>query len=256
MQKNQKKNAKEKKVIENKKPPVDLKKLKVVTNKKEVEMLKGQVHEESHNVTKEEKSNSIEEEIEKNNENNKKEKEEEEEIINKPKIIKPLESYLKAKLQKNFNKSLISKVNKSLDNQMQVIKLDFKNDKIKINNKKDINKMLNHISQNVDNSLTQDENYRLKNKIKMIKELKDQEKAIQNKLSVLLSNEQFLNEKESHEPLKKINHLGGGGLNQEVITFQKRLKLIENEKTKKQKGDLLYQLAQTKNKINEILSLL
>ena len=89
----------------------------------------------------------------------------------------------------------------------------------------------------------------------MIKELKHQEKFIKNKLSVLLSNEKFLNEKEAHESLKTINHLGGGRLNQEAIPFQKRLKLIENEKIKKQKEDLLFQLDQTKDKINEINSI-
>ena len=146
--------------VENKiPPPKEEKKAKIINidNIEEV-MLKGQLHEESHlikdkdiNLNEENKTND-KNENNKENENNKN--------MKKEIIIKPRETYLKDKIQKNFNQTLISKVNKSLDNQIQNIKKDLKEDKVIIkNNSKNLKKLFP--SENKDKILlTSDENYK------------------------------------------------------------------------------------------------
>ena len=116
-------------------------------------MLKGQIHEESHNKTQEEKPNTninvgIKKEKEENQKNNENEKTLEENSKNGIKIIKPRETYLKDKIKKCFSQSLISKINKSLDKQMQIIKLDLNENKLAINNTKDIK--IYHVSSLID----------------------------------------------------------------------------------------------------------
>ena len=250
--KNKIKNSKEK--IDNKKPPGSEKIAKVIDiDKKEEEMLKGQIHLESHNIN-EQNPNLDEAKKDENINNNDNEKNNEiKEQTKKEVITKPREIYLKEKIQKNFSKSLISNVNKSLDNQMTNIKTDIKDNKLLITkNIKNLNKLLPS-SRTTDNLiLTSDENYQLKNKMKQIKELKDQEKFLQNKLSVLLSNEKFLNEKEFYNFSKKtkIFHDSAKG----GVSLERRLKLIEMEKIKQQKEELLYKLTKIKNKIKDIIS--
>ena len=250
--KNKIKNSKEK--IDNKKPPGSEKIAKVIDiDKKEEEMLKGQIHLESHNIN-EQNPNLDEAKKDENINNNDNEKNNEiKEQTKKEVITKPREMYLKEKIQKNFSKSLISNVNKSLDNQMTNIKTDIKDNKLLIKkNIKNLNKLLPS-SRTTDNLiLTSDENYQLKNKMKQIKELKDQEKFLQNKLSVLLSNEKFLNEKEFYNFSKKtkIFHDSAKG----GVSLERRLKLIEMEKIKQQKEELLYKLTKIKNKIKDIIS--
>ena len=251
--KNKIKNSKEK--IDNKKPPGSEKIAKVIDiDKKEEEMLKGQIHLESHNIN--EQNPNLDEAKKDENINNDNDNEKNNEIKEQTKkevITKPREIYLKEKIQKNFSKSLISNVNKSLDNQMTNIKTDIKDNKLLITkNIKNLNKLLPS-SRTIDNLiLTSDENYQLKNKMKQIKELKDQEKFLQNKLSVLLSNEKFLNEKEFYNFSKKtkIFHDSAKG----GVSLERRLKLIEMEKIKQQKEELLYKLTKIKNKIKDIIS--
>ena len=250
--KNKIKNSKEK--IDNKKPPGSEKIAKVIDiNKKEEEMLKGQIHLESHNIN-EQNPNLDEAKKDENINNNDNENNNEiKEHTKKEVITNPREIYLKEKIQKNFSKSLISNVNKSLDNQMTNIKTDIKDNKLLIKkNIKNLNKLLPS-SRTTDNLiLTSDENYQLKNKMKQIKELKDQEKFLQNKLSVLLSNEKFLNEKEFYNFSKKSKNFHDSA--KEGVSLERRLKLIEMEKIKQQKEELLYKLTKIKNKIKDIIS--
>ena len=130
--KNKIKNSKEK--IDNKKPPGSEKIAKVIDiNKKEEEMLKGQIHLESHNIN--EQNPNLDEAKKDENINNDNDNEKNNEIKEQTKkevITKPREIYLKEKIQKNFSKSLISNVNKSLDNQMTNIKTDIKDNKLLI----------------------------------------------------------------------------------------------------------------------------
>ena len=236
--------------IENKIPPTKEEKNAKVINIDNIEevMLKGQIHEESHII-----NNNKLKIIEENKTDNKKEIESENnKKIKKEIIIKPRETYLKDKIQKNFSQTLISKVNKSLDSQIKNIKIDLKDDKVKITkNSKNLKKFFP--SESKDKIiLTSDENYKLKNKMRQIKELKNQEKNIQNKLSILLSNEKFLNEKETFNPPKKTKFIPG--VAQGSIPPEERLKIIEKEKIKKKKEELVYKLNKTKIKINDIIN--
>ena len=259
----QPKNKVNKQKIENKLPPSnDTKNAKVIDiDKKEEEMLKGQIHLENP-IINDKNTNRTPNEEKKGQKGDKKDEketekkendvgEEKKEVIKKEVIIKPRETYLKDKIQKSFSQSLISKVNKSLDNQMQNIKLDLKDNKILI--RKNSNNLKKLIPNNENKIfLTSDENYKLKNKMKEIKELKDQEKLLQNKLSILLSNEKFLNEKDNLIFSKKSKFLPG--LAQGSIPLGNRLKLFEMDKIKQQKEDLVYKINKIQEKIEDTIN--
>jgi hypothetical protein len=257
MSKVQQKKENKNKIDKNKHPPnKETKNAKVIDiDKKEEEMLKGEIHKESPNPTENEIIQNKDSNLTNNNQNNNEkenndEKKEEikNEVIKKEVIIKPRMTYLKEKIKKNFSQSLISKVNKTLDNQIQNIKIDLKDNKVLIrNNTKNLKKLIPSEDRNI--NLTSDDNYKLKNKMRQIKELKDQEKILQNKLSILLSNEQFLNEKELYDsPKSKI-------FGKSDSPFKQRIKLIEMEKIQKQKEDLLFKISKVKNKIIDLINI-
>ena len=183
MSKVQQKKENKNKIDKNKHPPnKETKNAKVIDiDKKEEEMLKGEIHKESPNPTENEINQNKDSNLTNNNQNNNEkennnEKKEEikNEVIKKEVIIKPRMTYLKEKIKKNFSQSLISKVNKTLDNQIQNIKIDLKDDKVLIrNNTKNLKKLIPSEDRNI--NLTSDDNYKLKNKMRQIKELKDQE---------------------------------------------------------------------------------
>ena len=257
MSKVQQKKENKNKIDKNKHPPnKETKNAKVIDiDKKEEEMLKGEIHKESPNPTENEINQNKDYNLTNNNQNNNEkeyndEKKEEikNEVIKKEVIIKPRMTYLKEKIKKNFSQSLISKVNKTLDNQIQNIKIDLKDNKVLIkNNTKNLKKLIPSEDRNI--NLTSDDNYKLKNKMRQIKELKDQEKILQNKLSILLSNEQFLNEKELYDsPKSKI-------IGKNDSPFKRRIKLIEMEKIQKQKEDILFKISKVKNKIIDLINI-
>ena len=211
------------------------------TDKKEKEMLKGQIHQE--NPTKNINQNidsNLTNLLQNNNENINNEK------LKKEIIIKPRETYLKEKILTNLNKTLISKVNKSLDNQMQHIKIDLKDNKILI---RKISKNLKKINKNK-KMLNCEENYKLKIRMKQIKELKDQENQLTNKISILISNEKFLNEKQLFSSSNK-QILFEKKINQ----FKQNIQMIELEKIKKQKEDLLFKISIIKNQIKDLINI-
>ena len=257
------KNKVNKQKIENKLPPSkDTKNEKIISiDKKEEEMLKGQIHEEKQVINEKNSNiNSFEnkKENQKEDENGKNENkdlgEEKKQEIKKEIIVKPRETYLKDKIQKSFSQALISNVNKSLDNQMQNIKIDLKENKILIRKNSNNLKKLIPNNENKDKIfLTSDENYKLKNKMKQIKELKDQEKLLQNKLSIILSNEKFLNEKDTLNFSKKTKFLSG--LAQGGVPLENRLKILEFDKIKQQKEELLYKIKKIQNKIKDIINI-
>ena len=253
------KNKVNKQKIENKLPPSkDSKNEKTISiDKKEEEMLKGQIHEEKQVINEKNSNiNSFEnkKENQKEDENGKNENkdlgEEKKQEIKKEIIVKPRETYLKDKIQKSFSQALISNVNKSLDNQMKNIKIDLKENKILISNLK---KLIPNNENKDKIFLTSDENYKLKNKMKQIKELKDQEKLLQNKLSIILSNEKFLNEKDTLNFSKKTKFLSG--LAQGGVPLENRLKILEFDKIKQQKEELLYKIKKIQNKIKDIINI-
>ena len=245
-----------KNTLEKKNLPIKTEKNAKVINIEQIEkeMLKEQIHDENEINQKSKNENKIENNNEKQNEKEK-EKEENKELkheVKKEIIIKPRETYLKDKIQKKFSQTLISKVNKSLDNQIKNIKIDLKDDKVLIRKKsKNLKKL--YSPENSDKViLTSDENYKLKNKMKQIKHLKDQEKSMKNKLSILLSNEKFLQEKEIYNSPKKTKFFPE--LSQGSTPLERRLKIIEKEKIKKQKEDLIYKINKTKNKIKDLIN--
>ena len=225
------------------------KKVKIIDNNLiEKEMLKGQVHEET-NINNQQNLNEINK-IE--NENEKEENNEIKEETKKEIIIKPRESYLKDKLKKSFSELLIANVNKSIDSKIKDIKNEIKNDKILVKSFSKNLKTLIPSKNSYNTNLTSEENYILRNKYKEIKELKEQEKIMKNKLAKIISNENFLKEKEIYNSQRELNIKPK--VAQIKISLEQRLKLIENEKIQQQREELLYKIANTKEKINGIIN--
>ena len=228
-------------LIKNKK-----KKVKILdTNLIEKEMLKGQVHEDP-NINNHQNLD----EINKNeNENNEIKEETKKEII-----IRPRENYLKDKLKKSFSQLLITTVNKTIDNKIKDIKNEIKSDKILVKSfSKNLKKLIPSKKNSYNTNLTSEENYILRNKYKEIKELKDQEKIMKNKLAKILSNEKFKKENELYNSQRKLNIRQNAP--QINLSLEQRLKMIENEKIQQQKEELLYKIANTKEKINDLISI-
>ena len=228
-------------LIKNKK-----KKVKIIdTNLIEKEMLKGQIHEDP-NINNHQNLD----EINKNENDNNEIKEEAKKEI----IIRPRENYLKDKLKKSFSQLLITTVNKTIDNKIKDIKNEIKSDKILVKSfSKNLKKLIPSKKNSYNTNLTSEENYILRNKYKEIKELKDQEKIMKNKLAKILSNEKFKKENELYNSQRQLNIKQNAP--QINISLEQRLKMIENEKIQQQKEELLYKIANTKEKINDLISI-
>ena len=200
------------------------------TNLIEKEMLKGQVHEDP-NINSQQNLNVININENEKNDNNEFKEETKKEII-----IRPRENYLKDKIKKSFSQLLITTVNKTIDNKIKDIKNEIKNDKVLVkSNSKNLKKLIPS-KKSYNTNFSSEENYILRNKYKEIKELKDQEKIMKNKLAKILSNEKFLKEKELYNSQRQLNiRPVPTKIN---ISLEERLKLIENEKIQQQKEEL------------------
>ena len=217
------------------------------TNLIEKEMLKGQVHEDP-NINSQQNLNVININENEKNDNNEIKEETKKEII-----IRPRENYLKDKIKKSFSQLLITTVNKTIDNKIKDIKNEIKNDKVLVkSNSKNLKKLIPS-KKSHNTNFNSEENYILRNKYKEIKELKDQEKIMKNKLAKILSNEKFIKEKELYNSQRQLNiRPVPTKIN---ISLEERLKLIENEKIQQQKEELLYKIANTKEKINDLINI-
>ena len=217
------------------------------TNLIEKEMLKGQVHEDP-NINSQQNLNVININENEKNDNNEIKEETKKEII-----IRPRENYLKDKIKKSFSQLLITTVNKTIDNKIKDIKNEIKNDKVLVkSNSKNLKKLIPS-KKSHNTNFSSEENYILRNKYKEIKELKDQEKIMKNKLAKILSNEKFIKEKELYNSQRQLNITPvPTKIN---ISLEERLKLIENEKIQQQKEELLYKIANTKEKINDLINI-
>jgi len=213
----------------------------------EKEMLKGQVHEDP-NINSQQNLNVININENEKNDNNEIKEETKKEII-----IRPRENYLKDKIKKSFSQLLITTVNKTIDNKIKDIKNEIKNDKVLVkSNSKNLKKLIPS-KKSYNTNFSSEENYILRNKYKEIKELKDQEKIMKNKLAKILSNEKFIKEKELYNSQRQLNITPvPTKIN---ISLEERLKLIENEKIQQQKEELLYKIANTKEKINDLINI-
>ena len=118
----------------------------------------------------------------------------------KPKVlveIKPRENYLKDKIEKmNFNNNLLTSINKDLGYQLESVRQDLKEDKVDFNEKpKNINKFIN---KSYDGKLHKNpfEIMNMKNKYKLIKDLKDERDILSLKLMRITENEKLMENKE------------------------------------------------------------
>ena len=230
-------------LIKNKKKKVQF----IDANFIEKEMLKGQVHVDP-NINSQLNLNEINKIEDEKNDNNEIKEETKKEII-----IRPRENYLKDKLKKSFSQLLITTVNKTIDNKIKDIKKEIKNDKVLVSSYSKNLKKLIPSKKLYNTNLTSEENYILRNKYKEIKELKEQEKIMKNKLAKILSNEKFIKEKELYNSQRQLNNRP---VVQKInIPLEQKLKLIEKEKTQKQKEELLYKIANTKEKINDLVNI-
>lgn len=230
-------------LIKNKKKKVQF----IDANFIEKEMLKGQVHVDP-NINSQLNLNEINKIEDEKNDNNEIKEETKKEII-----IRPRENYLKDKLKKSFSQLLITTVNKTIDNKIKDIKKEIKNDKVLVSSYSKNLKKLIPSKKLYNTNLTSEENYILRNKYKEIKELKEQEKIMKNKLAKILSNEKFIKEKELYNSQRQLNNRP---VVQKInIPLEQKLKLIEKEKTQKQKEELLYKIANIKEKINDLINI-
>ena len=115
-----------------------------------------------------------------------------------PKIY-PKEEYLKSKIsQENYNPKLISSINKGLIQEIGDLKTDFVSDTLNINSKtKDISKLLENIyltesSLNKSKLPTDVQMYENKRKLKLIKDLKEDESILKKKYNKIVENEKLL----------------------------------------------------------------
>ena len=226
---------------------------KKITNEPiEKEMLKGQDHKEHIEEVQNKEINNINTTENKNDISNNNSQEnisniqKEEDSMNKGKIqIKPRESYLKEKIMKlNYSETLISNINKSLDNEVKKIHEEIIDNQI----------LITSVPKNIDKKkLGQSPNIKIDNKqiyeksnLKILKELKDEEENIKKNLNKILENEKIIKD----DTLTKMYSLKQSQPNlsiQKILKIEK-LKILNNQKEK-----LLDQLNNIEYKITEIM---
>jgi len=159
-------------------------------------------------------------------------------------ITKPRENYLKEKLIKMNNQSLLNNVQKGLGTQIENVKSQKKDSSVIITEiPKDLNKKLI----NSENKIVRHSNeyYVNKKKYKTIKELKDEQNMLTNKLrqieenEALLNNEGFINVSKSYQDTK---------------IYDKNLKDQQMKGMKSRKMEINERLKQIDFKINQLMS--
>ena len=234
---------------------------KLITNEPiEKEMLKGQEHKEEESKEEENLIESTNNNIN-NNANNTNiannieatnslslsiQKDEKEK-----KAIKPRETYLKEKMLKmNYSAKLFSSINKSLDNQVRNLQNDILENQVLITTTipKNISKMLYSSPEPLSSGdIPRMKDFNVKNKLKTIKELKDEEEIIKNNLKQLLENEKLIKD----ESFSKIYSLKQSQSN---LTLDKILKIEKLKKIEEKKNAYMQQIDEIEYKINEIIS--
>ena len=171
------------------------------------------------------------------------------------KVFRPREKYLKEKISKlNFDEKLINNIQKDLSSQIESLR----NQKVEITDKpQDLNKYIIRSSSTENNIIKySDEDYELKKKHKIIKELKDEEILLKQKLNkieeneALLNNEGFMNLNNSSDCItpfdksKKEQHIKDikkkkNDINERIKEIEFRISLLleedKNKLTKKEK---------------------
>ena len=159
-------------------------------------------------------------------------------------ITKPRENYLKEKLVKMNNQSLLNNVQKGLGTQIENVKSQIKDSSVTITETpKDLNKKLI----DSENKIVRHSNeyYVNKKKYKAIKELKDEQNMLTNKLKqieeneALLNNEGFINVSKSYQDTK---------------IYDKNLKDQQMKGMKNRKMEINERLKEIDFKINQLMS--
>ena len=159
-------------------------------------------------------------------------------------ITKPRENYLKEKLIKMNNQSLLNNVQKGLGTQIENVKSQIKDSSVTITETpKDLNKKLI----DSENKIVRHSNeyYVNKKKYKTIKELKDEQNMLTNKLrqieenEALLNNEGFINVSKSYQDTK---------------IYDKNLKDQQMKGMKNRKMEINERLKEIDFKINQLMS--
>ena len=244
---------------ENKKPPKadkNNKKESEITEKTEELYLKGEPH---IDVATSNKLPSIDENL-------KTEPKEE-------KVFRPREKYLKEKMSKlNFDEKLINNIQKDLGSQIENLKTEIRNDQVKITDKpKDLNKYIIR-SSSTDNNIIKysNEDYELKKKHKIIKDLKDEQIFLKQKLNkieeneALLNNEGFMNLNNSSDCItpfdksKKEQHIKDikkkkNDINERIKELEFRISLLLEEDKNKTKKEKLQNFQETFERDKEII---
>ena len=140
-----------------------------------------------------------------------------EKLLTEPKqlkVFRPRENYLKEKINKlNYDSKLLNNIQKDLGSQIEEIKTQIKDNNILITQvPKDLNKYIIR-SASSDTKIVKysNEDYELKKKHKVIKELKEEETALKQKLlkieenEALLNNEGFISLNKSYEGITKLD---------------------------------------------------
>ena len=159
-------------------------------------------------------------------------------------ITKPRENYLKEKLIKMNNQSLLNNVQKGLGTQVENVKSQIKDSSVIVTETpKDLNKKLI----DSENKIVRHSNeyYVNKKKYKTIKELKDEQNMLTNKLrqieenEALLNNEGFINVSKSYQDTK---------------IYDKNLKDQQMKGMKNRKMEINERLKEIDYKINQLMS--
>ena len=174
----------------------------------------------------------------------------EEKIMTEPKQLKvyrPRENYLKEKITKlKYDEKLLNNIQKDLGSQVEEIKTQIKDNSILITQvPKDLNKYIIR-SASTDNKIVKysNEDYELKKKHKVIKELKDEEIALKKKLLKIEENEALLNN-EGFIALSK-SYEG-------ITQFDKSIKEQHIKTIKNKKNDINERLKEIDFRIEQLL---
>ena len=226
------KKKKSKKIVEqeNKMPPVQdpqPEEKKPVTEEEEKNMLIGEIHIE---LKEPEQKNNSEESKEVTN------------IKTSPKkkiTIKPRESYLKEKISKlNCDERLLTSIQKGLGDQMKTIKNEIKENNVLMTQVPKNLKQFYLKKVETETNLTPNEDYALKRRNKTIKELKDEQDKLKQKLYKFQENENFLenqsflslsNSKKNYSIEKSIKNLQKKENKSKINNLKSKISLIDEK---------------------------
>ena len=162
-------------------------------------------------------------------------------------INKPREDYLKDKINKmDYNSDFFNNIQKGLGSQVENIKTQIKDKSFVLTEvPKDINKYIVR-SSSVENNIIKNSNedYENKKKRKIIKDLKEEQSSLKNKLKKIEENEALLND----EGFMNLNNSNQGNTKYDKSIKEQQMKDIKNKK-----NEINERLIEIESRINLIL---